>query len=50
MAHVIGDCAVLIAGGMGRGAYARFAALGLQPVVTERPDVDARRSPTPAVS
>ena len=35
MAQAIGDCSALIAGGMGQGAYDRFAALGLRPVVTE---------------
>ena len=32
---------VLIAGGMGRGAYERFRSLGIRPIVTELPDVDA---------
>jgi predicted Fe-Mo cluster-binding NifX family protein len=30
----IGDCACVIAGGMGRGAYAHISAAGLRPVVT----------------
>jgi predicted Fe-Mo cluster-binding NifX family protein len=41
MAQAIADCAVLIAGGMGQGAYDRFAALGLRPVVTEIAGVEA---------
>ncbi len=41
MAQAIGDCSALIAGGMGQGAYDRFAALGLRPVVTEIRSVDA---------
>jgi len=41
MAAAIADCQVLIAGGMGRGAYERFRSLGIRPIVTELPDVDA---------
>jgi predicted Fe-Mo cluster-binding NifX family protein len=41
MAQAIGDCSALIAGGMGQGAYDRFAALGLRPVVTEIAGVEA---------
>ncbi len=41
MAQAIGDCSALIAGGMGQGAYDRFTALGLRPVVTEIPGVEA---------
>ncbi len=41
MAASVSDCAVLIAGGMGRGAYDRFLALGLRPIVTDVLDVDA---------
>ncbi len=41
MAQAISDCVALIAGGMGQGAHDRFAALGLKPVVTELPTVDA---------
>jgi hypothetical protein len=37
----IGDCAVLIAGGMGRGAYDHASALGIRPIVTSLRDVDA---------
>ena len=40
MAQAIADCSALIAGGMGQGAYDRFAALGLRPVVTELSSVD----------
>jgi predicted Fe-Mo cluster-binding NifX family protein len=31
----IADCACLIAGGMGRGAYDRISAAGIRPVVTD---------------
>ena len=41
MAQAIADCSALIAGGMGQGAYDRFAALGLRPVVTEIAGVEA---------
>lgn len=41
MAQAIADCSVLIAGGMGQGAYDRFASLGLRPLVTEIESVDA---------
>jgi predicted Fe-Mo cluster-binding NifX family protein len=37
----IGDCAFLIAGGMGRGAYDHASALGIRPIVTSLRDVDA---------
>ncbi len=41
MAGAVADCAAMIAGGMGQGAYDRFAALGVRPVVTDLADVDA---------
>lgn len=34
------DCAVMIAGGMGRGAYDQARAAGIRPVVTSIRDVD----------
>ncbi len=40
MAQAISDCSALIAGGMGQGAFDRFAALGLRPTVTELTSVD----------
>ena len=36
----IGDCACVIAGGMGRGAYTYIRAAGLRPVVTTLHDID----------
>ena len=41
MAGAIADCDVLVAAGMGRGAYERFASIGLRTIVTEILDVDA---------
>ena len=41
MAAAVADCAALVAGGMGRGAYDRFAALGVRPFVTDILAVDA---------
>ena len=41
MATAVADCEVMIAGGMGRGAYQSFAVLGIRPVVTDLSDVDA---------
>jgi predicted Fe-Mo cluster-binding NifX family protein len=40
MLEAIGDCAALIAGGMGRGAYDHAAAAGIRPIVTSLRDVD----------
>jgi transcriptional regulator with XRE-family HTH domain/predicted Fe-Mo cluster-binding NifX family protein len=40
MAEVIGDCQVLLCGGMGRGAYESMLALNIQPVVTDLRTVD----------
>ena len=36
----IGDCACVIAGGMGQGAYTHIRAAGLRPVVTTIRDID----------
>lgn len=41
MAAVVADCAALVAGGMGRGAYDRLAALGLRPFITDVVEIDA---------
>jgi len=41
MAAAIDDCEVLIAGGMGRGAYDQLRSLGLRAIVTDLLDVDA---------
>ena len=40
MLGVIGDCAAMIAGGMGRGAYDHATAAGIRPIVTSLRDVD----------
>jgi predicted Fe-Mo cluster-binding NifX family protein len=40
MAAAIADCAALICGGMGQGAYDRMAANGIRPIVTDLRDVD----------
>jgi predicted Fe-Mo cluster-binding NifX family protein len=40
MAAAIADCSALICGGMGQGAYARIAANGIRPIVTDLRDVD----------
>ena len=40
MAETIADCQVLIAGGMGGGAYANLKALNIEPVVTDVSDID----------
>lgn len=40
MAEAIGDCSAVICGGMGQGAYARMAANGIRPIVTDIGDVD----------
>jgi predicted Fe-Mo cluster-binding NifX family protein len=39
MARVIADCQVVIAGGMGWGAYEGLQAYGIQPVVTDVQDI-----------
>ncbi len=36
----IGDCACVIAGGMGQGAYTHITAAGLRPIVTALSDID----------
>jgi len=41
MAEVIGDCSVVICGGMGIGAYESMQRLNIQPIVTDLRDVDA---------
>ena len=40
MAATIADCAAMICGGMGRGAYDRMTANGIRPIVTDLQDVD----------
>jgi len=40
MAEIIGDCKVLICGGMGMGAYESMRRLNIQPVLTELRDID----------
>jgi predicted Fe-Mo cluster-binding NifX family protein len=39
MAETIADCEVLIAGGMGWGAYESLRASGIRPVVTDLTDI-----------
>jgi len=34
-AEAVADCTVLIAGGMGKGAFDRFQAAGIEPVLTD---------------
>jgi predicted Fe-Mo cluster-binding NifX family protein len=41
MAVAIADCEVLLARGMGAGAYASMRAAGIRPVVTDVVDIDA---------
>jgi len=41
MAAAIADCAVLLARGMGAGAYASMQQAGIRPVVTDLPTIDA---------
>jgi predicted Fe-Mo cluster-binding NifX family protein len=41
MAAPIGDCAALLAGGMGRGAFLALQAVGIEPVLTDEIDIDA---------
>ncbi len=41
MAEVISDCAALLCGGMGMGAYESMRSLNIQPVVTDLVDIDA---------
>lgn len=40
MAREIGDCQVLIAGGMGRGAYERFFSNGINVIMTDKTDIE----------
>jgi predicted Fe-Mo cluster-binding NifX family protein len=40
MFEAIGDCACVIAGGMGRGAYDHATAAGIRPIVTSLEDID----------
>jgi predicted Fe-Mo cluster-binding NifX family protein len=40
MVGPIGDCAWVVAGGMGRGAYTHITAAGLRPVVTTLRGID----------
>lgn len=40
MAKEISDCNVLIAGGMGRGAYEQFQQAGLEVIVTDLREID----------
>jgi predicted Fe-Mo cluster-binding NifX family protein len=39
MAGTIGDCQALITGGMGWGAFESLKAYGIEPVVTDLPDI-----------
>lgn len=41
MAQVIGDCAALLAGGMGSGAFAALQAAGIEPVLTDEVELEA---------
>jgi predicted Fe-Mo cluster-binding NifX family protein len=41
MAEVIGDCSVVICGGMGMGAYESMQRLKIQPIVTDLRDIDS---------
>jgi len=40
MAETIADCQVLLAGGMGRGAYESLKTYNIEPVVTDVADID----------
>jgi predicted Fe-Mo cluster-binding NifX family protein len=39
MAEAIGDCDLLIAGGMGQGAFESLQAVGIEPVITDERDI-----------
>lgn len=39
MGAAIADCRALVAGGMGSGAFAAMEALGIEPVLTDEPDI-----------
>jgi len=41
MGEAIADCRALLAGGMGSGAFTAMQALGIEPVLTDEPDVTA---------
>jgi predicted Fe-Mo cluster-binding NifX family protein len=41
MASAISDCQVLLARGMGAGAYESMQEAGIRPVVTDIPTIDA---------
>jgi predicted Fe-Mo cluster-binding NifX family protein len=41
MSQVIADCAALLAGGMGSGAFAALQAAGIAPVLTDEVEIDA---------
>lgn len=41
MSQVIADCAALLAGGMGSGAFASLRAAGIEPVLTDMIDIDS---------
>jgi len=41
MADEISDCQVLVAGGMGQGAYESFKRAGLDVILTDHSDIDA---------
>ena len=40
MADTIADCQVLLAGGMGRGAYESLKSYNIEPVITDVEDID----------
>ncbi|MBM3694788.1 MAG: dinitrogenase iron-molybdenum cofactor biosynthesis protein [Actinobacteria bacterium] len=40
MADAIGDCAALLAGGMGSGAFTSLQAAGIEPVLTDEADIE----------
>jgi predicted Fe-Mo cluster-binding NifX family protein len=40
MADTIADCQVLLAGGMGRGAYESLKSFNIKPVITDVGDID----------
>ena len=41
MGEAIADCRALLAGGMGSGAFTAMEALGIEPVLTDEPDITA---------
>lgn len=41
MFATISDCQVLLARGMGRGAYTGLEQIGIRPIITDIPDIDA---------